>query len=283
MKKLIPPTIVKAICLSLFISAPSYSHELGIQLYSLRDQLKEDVPATFKLVNEWGLEVVEDSGSLYDVPVAEYKAELERNGLDMVSVASSFEDLRDNPMKIVYKAKYFGAKYATFFWIPHGSGRDFNFDDAKGAVDVMNKAGKVLKDNGITLQYHPHGYEFFPYEDGTLLDYMITNTTEAQFQMDVFWIKQGGMDPVKLLKKYKGRWTSLHLKDRRHGTPDSTNGHAENDTNVILGEGDVGIKAVVKEAKKQGIHYFFIEDESNRVVLQIPKSIEYLQKLDERK
>jgi sugar phosphate isomerase/epimerase len=103
--------------------------------------------------------------------------------------------------------------------------------------------------------------------------------TDAQFQMDVFWIKQGGADPVALLQKYPGRFVSLHLKDREPGTPDSTDGQADDDSNVVLGSGDVGIAAVLEEARRQGIRYWFIEDESSRVLEQIPLSLEYLESL----
>lgn len=258
------------------------AHEIGLQLYSLRNQFKENVPGTFELIDKWGIDVVEGGGMLFDTPIMEFKQLLDKNNIELVSVDTNLEELRDNPIAVAYKAKFFGAKFATFYWIPHGEGRPFNIDDAKGAVEIMNKAGKVLSENGITLQYHPHGYEFLPHEDELLIDYIIKNTKNAEFQMDVYWVKQGGMDPVKLLRKYPGRFKSLHLKDRRKGSPDATDGRSDPETNVVLGEGDVGIKKVVAEAKKQGIRYFFIEDESSRAVLQIPESLKYLHKLDGR-
>ncbi|KAA9130503.1 sugar phosphate isomerase/epimerase [Marinihelvus fidelis] len=255
--------------------------ELGLQLYSLRTQMAEDLPAAFALMEKWGLEYAEGGGTLYDHPLDDYKAALDAHGIQVVSVDTSLDELRDNPMAAVFKARYFGAEYATFYWIPHDGAKGFGFDDADNAVKIMNEAGKLLKANGITLQYHPHGYEFTPHEDSTLLDYMLQNVTEAEFQMDVFWIKQGGADPVEYLQRYPGRFKSLHLKDRLPGTPDSTNGHADVETNVVLGQGDVGIAAVVAEAKRQGIEWFFIEDESSRVVQQVPASMAYLASLDE--
>jgi sugar phosphate isomerase/epimerase len=183
-------------------------------------------------------------------------------------------------MAVVYKARYFGSRFATFYWIPHDGKKGFTIEDAKAAVDVINKAGKILKQNGITLQYHAHGYEFLPHGNGTILDYMLVNTKHAAFQMDVFWMKQGGMDPTALLKKYPGKFLSLHLKDRKKGTKNSTDGKADVEANVVLGTGDVGIADVVAEAKKQGIRYFFLEDESSRVMSQVPQSIQYLKQLD---
>ncbi|WP_201027407.1 sugar phosphate isomerase/epimerase family protein [Paraglaciecola hydrolytica] len=259
---------------------PLSAHELGLQLYSVRHQMEKDVDATFAEINKWGLTLVEGGGALYGHSIDNYRNFLLKNNLEMASVDASYEELRDNPIAVVYKARFFGSRFATFYWIPHDGSKPFDFETAKNAVTMMNKAGLLLKQHGITLQYHPHGYEFYAYEDGTLLDYMIQNTHQAQFQMDVFWMKQGGMDPTALLQKYPGRFTSLHLKDRLKGTANTKNGSGDNESNVVLGEGDVGIAKVVAEAKKQGIRYFFLEDESSRVMEQIPKSIDFLHTLD---
>jgi sugar phosphate isomerase/epimerase len=199
--------------------------------------------------------------------------------VSIVSVDTSLEEIRDNPMGAAFKADSFGAKYATIYWAPHNGEIGFTIEDAKRLVDVLNTGGAILKEHGVTLQYHPHGYEFLAHEDGTLLDYIIQNTNEAQFQMDVFWIKQGGADPLAILQKYAGRFTSLHLKDRLPGSKNSSNGSADVETNVVLGKGDVGIAALIKEAKAQGIKYFFIEDESSRVLKQVPMSYAYIKPL----
>lgn len=249
---------------------------MGLQLYSLRNQMAEDTQKAFEHIQSWGINAVEGGGMLHGKSLTEFKQLLAQHDIEIVSVDTSFEEMRDNPVGVAYKAHYYGAKYATIYWVPHDGEIGFHIGDAKAAVKVLNEGGKILKEHGITLQYHPHGYEFTPYKDGTLLDYIIQNTTEAEIQMDVFWIRQGGADPVEILKKYEGRFTSLHLKDRLPGTPDSTTGGADVESNVVLGTGDVGISAVIKEARRQGIKYYFIEDESSRVLTQVPKSIEYI-------
>jgi sugar phosphate isomerase/epimerase len=166
------------------------------------------------------------------------------------------------------------------FWIPH-QGDTFTIDETKKAVEVFNSAGKVLKENGLSLCYHPHGYEFRPYENGTLFDYLMNNLNPeyCNFEMDVFWIKHPGQDPVALLKKYPKRFLLMHLKDRKPGTEGNQNGRADVETNVVLGTGDVGIAEIMKEAKKQGVKHYFIEDESSRSLEQVPQSLAYLKKL----
>ena len=99
------------------------------------------------------------------------------------------------------------------------------------------RAGKVLKENGVTFCYHAHGYEFWPHEKGTLLDYIITNTNPeyVSFEMDVMWIQFGGGDPVKLLKKYGDRWKLMHLKDMKKGVKKDLTGLTSPENDVPLG------------------------------------------------
>jgi sugar phosphate isomerase/epimerase len=110
---------------------------------------------------------------------------------------------------------------------------------------------------------------------------MVKNTDKryVNFEMDVFWVKHPGQDPVALLNKYPDRFLMLHLKDRRHGTEGNQAGHAPDETNVVLGQGDVGIAEVMKAAKKIGVKHYFIEDESEYSVEQIPQSLKYLKSL----
>lgn len=256
--------------------------ELGLQLYSLRNEFDKDVPSTMALVKELGFSIVEGGGNLHNTSIEDFKALLIKHEIQVVSADTSFEEVRDNPMGVAYKAKYYGAKYVTIYWVPHDEQIGVTIEHVKELVNILNTGGKILAEQGITLQYHPHGYELRPHGDGTMLDYIIRNTKHAQFQMDVFWIKQAGASPLNILKKYPGRFTSLHLKDRLPGSPYSSNGRADVEkTNVVLGTGDAQIAEVVTEAQKQGIKYYFLEDESSRVVQQLPKSLKFVKSLIE--
>jgi sugar phosphate isomerase/epimerase len=165
-------------------------------------------------------------------------------------------------------------------WIPH-NGTDFTLADTENAISVFEKAGKVLAEAGLSLCYHPHGYEFRPHGDGTLFDLMVKklNPAYVNFEMDVFWVKHPGQDPVALLKKYPNRFPLMHLKDRKPGTEGNQFGTADDETNIVLGTGDVGIAAIMKEARRLGVKHFFIEDESVHAVNQIPQSLNFLKSL----
>jgi len=259
------------------------AQEIGIQMGSLKHMSKQGVPATLARVKELGITELE-GGAMRGMPREEYKKLLKDYGLKIVATGGSFERLqnKDSLQKVIANAKDLGAKYIVCYWIPH-DGDNFTFADMKKGVDVFNAAGKTIAENGMTLCYHPHGYEFRQYNEtkSTLFEYMMDNTKPeyVSYQMDVFWIKNPGQDPVALLKKYPTRWKMLHLKDRRIGTPNNLNGRQDVETNVVLGTGDVGIAEIMKTAKKIGIQHYLIEDESSRALEQVPQSIAYLRSL----
>jgi sugar phosphate isomerase/epimerase len=265
--------------LSLMITRFSFAQEIGLEMYSVRNQIKNDVPGTLAELKKWHIKELEGGGT-YGLPMDQYKKLLHQNGLKMVGVSVDFNQLAKDPQPAIDEAKAFGAKYVVCFWIPH-NGTQFTIDDMKKAVEVFNNAGRKIHESGLQLCYHPHGYEFRPYEHGTLFDYLVKNTKPAnlQFEMDVYWVKHPGQDPVALMKKYPNRFELLHLKDRRPGTEGNQNGTADEETNVVLGQGDVGIAAIMKEAKRIGVKHYFIEDESSHAPEQIPQSLEYLKTL----
>ncbi len=261
----------------LFITVPAMAQEIGLQLYSLRNQFKEDVTGTLDLIESWGITKLEGGGT-YGMSVEDFKKEIANRGLEVVSVGASYEDLRDNVDKVIQNAKDFNASFVMCAWISH-KGNDFTIEDTKKAVEVFNNAGKRLKEEGIQLAYHAHGYEFRPYGDGTLFDYMAENAKDFAFEMDVYWVQHGGEDPLALLNKYPGKFILMHLKDMEKGLKGDNTGHSDVETNVVLGTGQINIAGVVARGKELGIKYMFIEDECSRVVAQVPKSLSYLTRI----
>ena len=106
-----------------------------------------------------------------------------------------------------------------------------------------------------------------------------TKPEYVRFQMDVFWVVQPGQDPVKLFEKYGKRFELMHLKDMKRGTPSDFTGHSDVTNDVPLGAGVIDVKAVLKAAKKAGVKWYFLEDESPTVITQVPTSLKYLQEM----
>ncbi|MDH5602756.1 MAG: sugar phosphate isomerase/epimerase [Cyclobacteriaceae bacterium] len=254
----------------------------GIQTYSFRASFAVDVAATLDTIRDFGFTEVECGLDPYGLTTEEFKAMLDERGIKAVSVGAGYDEVVKNPAEIARKTKILGASYVMVAWIPH-KGNDFTLENAQKAVEDFNAAGKVLRENGITLCYHTHGYEFRPHEGGTLFDYIMENTNPeyVSFEMDIMWVFFPGADPVALLNKYGNRWKLMHLKDLKKGVEGNDTGGTDVRNDVALGTGQIPLPEVLRAAKNAGVEYYFIEDESPSVTQQVPQSLEYLKSLTE--
>jgi sugar phosphate isomerase/epimerase len=251
---------------------------VGLQLYSLREQFKKDVPGTLDQVRAFGITNVELAGT-YGMTPQKFKEQLDARGIKAISSHFSYEQCRDDIEGVARDAKVLGVEYAGCAWIPHQD--PFDEKTCREAAAVFNRAGEALARHGIKFFYHTHGYEFLPYRDGTLFDLLMaeTNPEYVHIEMDVYWIVHPGQDPVKLLEKYGKRFALMHVKDMKRGTPGGFTGQSDVTNNVVLGTGVIDWPNVFRAAQKAGIKWYFIEDESPTSVSQIPQSLRYLEKL----
>ena len=257
---------------------PSFKGPIGLQLYSLRDQFAKDVPGTMNQVQKFGFKYVELAGT-YGLTPEKFKEQLDARGLKAVSGHFSYEQCRDHVEDVARDAKVLGLQYVGCAWIPHKD--PFDEKTCREAAAVFNRAGEALAKHGLKFFYHTHGYEFLPYGNGTLFDLLMAETKPefVRFQMDIFWVVNPGQDPVKLLEKYGSRFELMHLKDMKKGTPSDTTGHSEVTNDVPFGTGMIDLPAVLRAAKKSGVKWYFVEDESPTSVAQIPESLRFLEKV----
>ena len=249
---------------------------IGLQLYSLRNQFDKDVPGTLDKVKSFGVQNVELAGT-YKLTPEQFKAQLDTRGLKAISGHFPYERLRDDVEGVARDAKILGLQYVGCAWIPHGE--PFDEKTCRAAIAVFNQAGEALAKHGMKFFYHVHGYEFQPFKDGTLFNLLMseTNPKFVNFQMDVFWIVHPGQDPVKLLEQYGKRWQLLHVKGMKESTPTGLlTGHSDVANDVAVGTGKIDYVPILRAAKKIGVKYFIIEDESPVSEQQIPLSLNYL-------
>ena len=260
---------------------PLFPQAPGMQTYTFRNSMKVDVAATLDTIKSLGITVLESSTNPNGLTPEAFRKLLDARGMTSPSVGAGYEELVKDPSEVARKAKIIGATYVMTAWIPHKA--PFKLEDAQKAVADFNKIGKVLKENGITFCYHTHGYEFIPYQNGTLFDYIVKNTNPeyVSFEMDILWTFHGGGDPEKLLLKYPNRWKLMHLKDLRKGVKGDHTGGTSTDNDVALGTGQLNLPAILKAAKKVGVKYYFIEDESPKFRQQVPQTMAYLKSLKE--
>jgi sugar phosphate isomerase/epimerase len=260
-------------------TGPSFKGPLGLQLYSLRDQFKQDVPNTLDKVKGFGFRYAELAGT-YDMPPDKFKTQLTIRGIQAVAGHFPYERFRDDAEGVAREAKALGLKYAGCAWIPHTA--PFNEQVCREAIAVFNRAGEALARHGLKFFYHVHGYEFRQQDDGTLMDLMIkeTHPRRVVFEMDIFWVVFPKQDPVELLKRYGKRWELMHLKDMRKGLKTGLlTGRTEVTNDVPLGAGQINLVPLLRAAKKAGVKWYFIEDESPSVEQQIPESLRFLEQV----
>jgi len=269
-----------AFCFCSFAQTPLFTNAFGVQAYTYRNSWGNGITKVLDSVKALGITEMEGPNPKGISP-EEFKKLLNERGISMPSIGVDYGLISKDPYLVVSLAKTFGATFVMVAWIPHGN--TFTIEDAKKAVEEFNREGRILKENGITLCYHDHGYEFGPYGDGTLLDYIIQNTNPdyVSFEMDIMWTFHGGGDPAKLLYKYPARWKMLHLKDIRKGVANDLTGGTSTSNDVAVGTGQLDIPGILKAAKAIGIQHYFIEDESPNHASQIPVTISYIKGLTE--
>jgi sugar phosphate isomerase/epimerase len=251
--------------------------DVGLQLWSVRDYLPKDLAGTLKKVREMGFQVVEGAGN-WNHTVQEIRSAMDAAGLRCPSTHIQFERLRDDLNGALADAKTFGATMVICPWIPH-TGDTFTRDDAMKAAEAFNKYGEAASKAGLHFGYHPHGYDFFPSTEGTLLDTIAKNTDPklVAFQIDVFHAYHGGASPAKLIEQFKSRVVSLHLKDLKKGVQVKVGtALGTPDQDVPVGSGQVDMPGVLRAAQQAGVKLYFIEDESADPWGHIPQSVEFL-------
>ncbi len=174
---------------------------VGLQLYSVRAQMGKDVPGTLEEVHNWGIKYVELAGT-YKLTPAEFKMQLDAHGLVAIGGHFPYDKWQDDPESALKEADALGLKYVGCAWIPHQG----MFDEVvcRQAIAVFNKAGELAAKHHMRFFYHTHGYEFRPFDNGTLMDLLIreTNPDQVKFEMDIFWVAHAGQDPAQWLEKY---------------------------------------------------------------------------------
>ncbi len=172
-------------------------------------------------------------------------------GIKPVAGGTVFSKNRDELKKSLDKLNALELKYAVIYW-PWLVGGPFKLEDCKNTVEILNQTGEACKKHGLVLCWHNHDKEFIPMEEGLPFDYLMDNTDKSlvKCQVDIYWVQKGGANPLEILKKYKNRYSILHVKDIAPGP--------EKDF-ACPGSGIIDFPSVFSEAADQGIDHYFVE------------------------
>jgi sugar phosphate isomerase/epimerase len=263
----------------------AYRKNIGIQLYTLRNELGKDAAGTLKQVAAAGYKQVE----LYGFPNADAMvAGAKDAGLaihsahfEWDSVVNPKDAAMSDFLKILDKAKNLGLSHLVIPYLQEPNRK--TLDDYKKVAENSNRAASLAKSAGIQLSYHNHSFEFEPKAGGKSgYDVFIEEfSPEMQFELDVFWVKAAGIEPVDLIKKLSGRVSQLHLKDLKNGTQTPFfSGNLPPDAFQELGDGIIPMEPILVAAAAAGVKHCHVEQDQSPDALQsIRQSMEFLRKL----
>lgn len=272
----------------MFDEKSPYLDTIGLQLYTLRDQLEEDAVGTLKALADMGYKQVElmDTRQIEKLkPIADDLGLAVNSSFILWTTITGNWDLvpheKDQTYsfdKVLEEATAAGLNHLVFGYMMKGE-RD-TIDKYKIYCDRLNEAGAKAKKAGIQLCYHNHSFEFGAMGEETPFEVLIDRLDPelVPFELDVFWASIGGYDPVALMKRIPNRIRLLHLKDKKKDTPvifDESK--VPEDAFKELGNGVVDLAAVIKTGEEIGVKYCFVEqDQSPDPINSVGESINYM-------
>ncbi len=229
--------------------------KIGIQLYTLRDVLKDPtkVKDTIKQLVVWGYNEFEtfgySNGSLFGMSSKEFNDFVKGLGAQVVSGHYGLDVLRGDWTKAVADAKDAGQSYMV---LPYVIDKDRTAEGYKKIIEDVNKAAEVTKAAGIQMQYHNHAFEFDKVGDKTAFELLMEGLDPdlVTLELDLYWTIKAGQDPEQLIAKYPGRFQQWHVKDM-----DKT----DSSKNADVGSGSIDFKKLFTLAQQSGMKHWYVE------------------------
>ena len=254
--------------------------KLAVQLYTFHTQAEHDVAQAMRTIRELGFRRVE----LYPVAgvsAAQMHAALEHEHLHAIGAHVRLDDIDKKLPEVIADAKLLGLHQVGVPWIKPSTSdpsAPMTVADLDAAAKVINAACQPLRAAGVRLYIHAHGFEFAKFDGKSLLQRLLDDVSPEclSLQLDVFWAASAGADPAQLMRTYRGRISSIHLKDRRKGSSSPIPWQADSKDSVVLGTGNLNIPEILGLVKDHSIPYLIIEDESPDSVAQMKESLRYL-------
>lgn len=212
------------------------------------EAMKADWKGTLKKAVDFGFTELE-GGDNFAASTREFLSYCKSIGIKPITGGTGLEPLIKEPQKHFDHFNELNYRYFVIYW-PWFGGAPVKLEDCKKSAAALNELGEKAKRNDLTLLWHNHDLEFHEMEEGLPFDYLMENTDPGlvQCEMDIYWVKKGGGDPLEVLKKYAGRIPVLHVKDM---APDGDF--------ICPGRGIIDFAPIFREAQKQGIKHYFVE------------------------
>jgi sugar phosphate isomerase/epimerase len=254
-------TAFSASQLSAFVPSPLVAH-LGVQLWSIREDMNKDTTGTVKALSAMGYREVEgygySEGKMFNMPIKDFSKLLKDNGISMPSSHVTFtskaydftaKSLTDTAKKAIDEAASIGQKYIV---CPSMS----NEDQGRIAdmARVFTAAGEYARKAGVRFGYHNHDFEFTKRgSDNRLLIEWLLHEIDPKLmamEMDIYWVAFAHHNPLDWIRLYPGRWELCHAKDMAK---------TEKRESIEVGDGSIDFSSIFKQSQKAGLKYYIVE------------------------
>jgi sugar phosphate isomerase/epimerase len=222
--------------------------KIGVQLYTVREELSKDFIGTLEKISQLGYQGVEFAG-FGGIEANEMKKHLDRLNLEVVACHTKIDALEIDFDAFVAYNQIIGNNDIVIAW-----------SDLVDEVSLTKITSQLLKlstrlsDKGMRLHYHNHSHEYKIVNDKTLMEQVYEQVVDLKPELDLFWIKNAKLDPLDHIKKYTGRIRILHLKDMLIGE--------DKNNFAAVGEGVMDYKTIIAEAKKAGVEWLVVENDA---------------------
>jgi sugar phosphate isomerase/epimerase len=231
-------------------SGPASLDRVGVQLYTVRNAMRESVERTLDQVARIGYKEVEFAG-YFGKTAKEIRALLDANGLTAPSAHSAdMNSIRNRFAQVIDDAAAIGHQYVVCASLPRS---EMTLDGYKRIAGEFNRAGEQAARAGVMVGFHNHDGEFAPLGDTNGYDILLAETDPrfVTMQMDLFWTVKGGKDPLAYFAKYPGRFSSVHVKDMAAGG-----------AMVDVGAGQMPFGMYFAQSGQAGIKHYFVEHDT---------------------
>lgn len=241
---------------------------IGVQLYTVRSRMQDDVAQTLAAVAEIGYQEVETAG-IYGLTPEQFRAELDRVGLVSPAGHYGLDALRRDLNETLATVETLGQQWVI---VPSLGGSDRTAEGYRRIGDEFNRYAAAALERGLRFAYHNHDFEFEPLGGGEIgYDLLLAGTDPAlvDMELDLFWAIKGGHDPIDLFERHPGRFPLCHVKDMADVQGEQRM--------VDVGEGEVDFAAIFAHANVAGLEHYIVEhDNPGDPLASIQSSYEYL-------
>lgn len=246
------------------------TNRIALQLYTLRDYARQDLPGTLRRLSEAGYRAVELAGYYNHTP-AQLRKLLADYGLTSISAHISLNEFESNPTQVLEGLQTLGCTYAVVPSIPQE--RRQTHGQFEQLADTLNHLGELSQEAGLKFAYHNHAFEFSPVENTLLWEALVSRTDPrlVSLELDLYWVSFAGFDPLEILQSYPGRFPLLHVKDMAA---------TEKREDLAVGEGKLPWSRLLPAARAAGAQWYIVEmDHPRDAFKEIISGFEYLKNL----